>query len=74
MLPSHRPEGREPLFPSPEFLRQFTTEELLTALAAFLNCLKTADQPNDEESAAITALLEEIGKRRAGDSSFIASC
>jgi hypothetical protein len=75
MFPSHRLERGEPRFPSPEFLSQFTTGELLMALGAFLNCLQTPGQPNDEETAAIAALLAEVEQRRAGDSFlFVASC
>lgn len=48
-------------------LKQFTTPELLTALAAFLQTLES-DTPNDEETRAIWAILEEIESRRSQQS------
>jgi hypothetical protein len=45
-------------------LRQFSTQELLVALAAFVELME-GETPNDEEQVAIYAVCSEIDSRGA---------
>jgi|HubBroStandDraft_6_1064221.scaffolds.fasta_scaffold4271633_2 hypothetical protein len=48
-------------------LKQFTTAELLTALAGFILTL-AGETPNEEEQIALDALCAELDSRRRCDS------